>query len=250
MAARIISSRRGKAILEKLISRSLKKVKEKKATKIKCFQKSLTENDLTSVSIVDLQEASHSLELRPYGKKADIAARMILSKGGKRILKKLISTSRSKITKEPTDLISTSRSREGEAYRAQLFTCIELVPVVDFKEAAHKLQIRSYGSKADIAKRILKKVMVPSKKSNHLVCSKAGRSILKKLMVLSKKQLQHDLKPVPIDVLRAAAHNFKVSSLGSKLKIAVRIAAKVGKSILKKLISMATLRFSLCRSCL
>ena len=58
---------------------------------------SFTEHDLKPVPIVDLQDAAHTLEIAQYGKKADIAARIVASKGGKGILKKLISTSLKKV---------------------------------------------------------------------------------------------------------------------------------------------------------
>ena len=47
--------------------------------------------------LVDLQDAAQTLEIAQYGKKADIAARIVSSKGGKGILKKLISTSLKKV---------------------------------------------------------------------------------------------------------------------------------------------------------
>lgn len=58
---------------------------------------SFTEHDLKPVPLVDLQGAAHTLEIAQYGKKADIAARIVASKGGKGILKKLISTSLKKM---------------------------------------------------------------------------------------------------------------------------------------------------------
>jgi hypothetical protein len=68
---------------------------------------SFTEHDLKPVPLVDLQEAAHNLDIAHYGKKADIAARIVSSKGGKFILKKLISTSlkklKEKAVKTPTD---------------------------------------------------------------------------------------------------------------------------------------------------
>jgi len=54
---------------------------------------SFTEHDLKPVPLVDLQAAAHTLEIAQYGKKADIAARIVAIKGGKGILTKLISTS-------------------------------------------------------------------------------------------------------------------------------------------------------------
>ena len=58
---------------------------------------SFTEHDLKPVPLVELQEAAQNLEIAQYGKKADIAARIVASKGGKGILKKLISTSLKKV---------------------------------------------------------------------------------------------------------------------------------------------------------
>ena len=52
-----------------------------------------TAGDLKYVRLLDMLEAAHNLEIAQYGNKADIAARIVSSKGGKLILKKLVSTS-------------------------------------------------------------------------------------------------------------------------------------------------------------
>jgi hypothetical protein len=51
------------------------------------------EHELKKVSLEDLKDAASTLEIAQYGKKADIASRIVSHKGGKGILKKLIATS-------------------------------------------------------------------------------------------------------------------------------------------------------------
>jgi hypothetical protein len=82
---------------------------------------SFTEHDLKPVPLVELQEAAHILEIAQYGKKVDIAARIVSSKGGKGILNKLISTSLKKVKeKKATNPVNGPKATFMKKERARL----------------------------------------------------------------------------------------------------------------------------------